>query len=156
LEKIAQFDDNKQVYLDFAHTPDGLQNSLTSLKCHGKKNISVVFGCGGDRDKEKRPLMGRIASLYADHVIVTDDNPRFEDPSAIRNAILSGCILEKDVQEIANRKIAIEQALYELKPNNCLLIAGKGHETTQSIQGVDFPFSDRYVVFHWLKALHDG
>jgi UDP-N-acetylmuramoyl-L-alanyl-D-glutamate--2,6-diaminopimelate ligase len=105
----------------------------------------VVFGCGGDRDKGKRPQMGRIAETYADHVIVTDDNPRTEESGNIINEILSGCQSDK-VCPVSDRTIAISTAIHQAAANDCVVIAGKGHENYQEIQGVKIPFSDQLVA----------
>jgi len=118
-----------------------------------RENLIVVFGCGGDRDAGKRPLMGEAAARLADRVIVTDDNPRSEDPAAIRKAILLGANGFDNVEEIGDRASAIAQALAMLGPNDGLLIAGKGHETGQIIGGRTLPFSDSFCVRALLKDL---
>ncbi len=131
--------------VDFAHTPDALQQALTALREHiAGQRLICVFGCGGDRDKGKRPLMGRIAEQLADIVIVTDDNPRHEEPAAIRAAILSG--MQKPSMQIADRREAIESAWKLAGPGDIILVAGKGHESTQQIGDLKIPFSDRLVV----------
>jgi UDP-N-acetylmuramoyl-L-alanyl-D-glutamate--2,6-diaminopimelate ligase len=140
---------NADIYVDYAHTPDALQNILLSAKKITHGDLWVVFGCGGDRDRFKRPIMGKIASEIADYVVVTDDNPRFEDPKEIRAEVLRGC--HGDVYEIANRRHAIAFALSKLKPNDVLIIAGKGHETSQIIQNINHPFCDRSVVIDLAK-----
>jgi UDP-N-acetylmuramoyl-L-alanyl-D-glutamate--2,6-diaminopimelate ligase len=133
------------IYVDYAHTPDALTRALEALRLHlkGHGRLHVVFGCGGNRDALKRPLMGKIANDLADRVIVTDDNPRYEDPSFIRAQILSRC---PRGQEIGNRQEAIEQAITDLHPDDILLIAGKGHETGQLIKDDLIPFDDTEVV----------
>ncbi|MEK9672820.1 MAG: UDP-N-acetylmuramoyl-L-alanyl-D-glutamate--2,6-diaminopimelate ligase [Rhodospirillaceae bacterium] len=128
------------VYVDYAHTPDALENILTALRPHAEKSLAVVFGCGGDRDRGKRPEMGRIAANLAGRVIVTDDNPRSEDPAAIRAEILAAA---KGAREIGDRAEAIETAVGELGPGDVLVIAGKGHERGQIISGRTEPFDDR-------------
>jgi UDP-N-acetylmuramoyl-L-alanyl-D-glutamate--2,6-diaminopimelate ligase len=128
------------VYIDYAHTPDGLEKALQSLKEHFTEgNLWVVFGCGGNRDTEKRSIMGKIASDLADFVIVTDDNPRFEDPKIIRKKIIENC---KNAIEINDRKDAINYAIRNLKPKDVLLIAGKGHEAFQIIGDKILKFDD--------------
>ena len=131
--------------VDFAHTPDALQQALTALREHiAGQRVICVFGCGGDRDAGKRPLMGRIAEQLADTVIITDDNPRHEEPAAIRAAILSG--MQQPSLQIADRRKAIEAAITMAKPGDIILIAGKGHESTQQIGDLKIPFSDRQLV----------
>lgn len=130
------------IFVDYAHTPDALANALDSLRPYAKRLV-VAFGCGGDRDPGKRPLMGEIAVRRADRVFVTDDNPRSEDPATIRRAILAtapGAI------EIGNRAEAIQTAIAELAPGDVLLIAGKGHETGQIVGDRTLPFSDHAEV----------
>lgn len=131
------------IFIDYAHTPDGLEKAILSLKPYAKGRIVVVFGCGGDRDKGKRPMMGAIAARLAHHVIITDDNPRTEDAAAIRREILAAC---PKAQEIADRGEAIAAAIAGLGANDVALIAGKGHETGQIIGSVTHPFSDHAVV----------
>ena len=116
------------IYVDYAHTPDALENALKSLRPHTDKKLHVVFGCGGDRDKLKRPLMGKVATELADSVIVTDDNPRTEKPEVIRKEILAAC---PGASEIADRRKAIETAMSGMQKGDILLIAGKGHEKYQ-------------------------
>jgi UDP-N-acetylmuramoyl-L-alanyl-D-glutamate--2,6-diaminopimelate ligase len=130
------------VFVDYAHTPDALANALDALRPYAKRLI-VLFGCGGDRDPGKRPLMGEIAVRRADRVFVTDDNPRGEDPAAIRRAILASA---PGAVEIASRADAIKSAIAELGPGDVLLVAGKGHETGQIIGDRILPFSDRAEV----------
>ncbi|PPD40503.1 MAG: UDP-N-acetylmuramoyl-L-alanyl-D-glutamate--2,6-diaminopimelate ligase [Methylomonas sp.] len=131
------------VYVDYAHTPDALEKVLRAI--HGEGRLWVVFGCGGDRDSGKRPQMGRIAEACADHVIITDDNPRTEDPQHITAAILAGCLTDK-VRVINDRRQAIEYALTHAANDDHIVIAGKGHENYQEIQGVKTPFSDQAIV----------
>ncbi len=127
------------VFVDYAHKPDALAKALQALRPYAKRKLVVVFGAGGDRDAGKRPLMGAIAAQRADTVIVTDDNPRSENPSAIRAAILNGA---KSAKEIGDRAQAIRTAVAQLQPGDALLIAGKGHETGQIVGDKVFPFSD--------------
>ena len=131
------------VYVDYAHTPDALQNALQSLRPHCEGELHVVFGCGGDRDKTKRPQMGAIAAKFADKLYVTDDNPRTENASQIRKEILAKCT---DAQEIPDRHNAIETALKAKKTQDIVLIAGKGHEKYQIIGDQKHYFDDIAVV----------
>ena len=144
LELITNFN-SANIYVDYAHTPDALQNSILSLREHKPKRIITVFGCGGERDHQKRKIMGKVAENLSDIVIVTDDNPRQESPKEIRKMIMEGC---PNALEIGNRKNAIESAIDMLQDGDALLIAGKGHENYQQI-GKDFiHFSDKEVVLN--------
>ena len=135
------------IWVDYAHTPDALFNALITFKTHYPEfKIRVLFGCGGDRDKTKRQLMGKIASENADSIILTNDNPRSESPEKIIEDILGGIKVENDVQVILDRKHAIETAVKTLGEDEVLLIAGKGHETTQTIGDQIFQFSDVEVA----------
>lgn len=136
------------VYVDYAHTPDALENVLNALRPHTDKQLHVVFGCGGDRDMGKRSLMGRVAAKKADNVIVTDDNPRGEDPTAIRAEILKAC---PNAREIGDRQQAIDAAIASLGEGDVLVIAGKGHEQGQIIAGQTLPFDDVEAVKRALK-----
>jgi UDP-N-acetylmuramoyl-L-alanyl-D-glutamate--2,6-diaminopimelate ligase len=127
------------VFVDYAHKPDALDKALAALKPFAKNRLIVVFGCGGDRDAGKRPIMGEIAARGADVVIVTDDNPRSEKPEDIRAQILAGA---PGAKEIGDRAAAIRAGVAELREGDALLIAGKGHETGQLVGGVTLPFSD--------------
>jgi UDP-N-acetylmuramoyl-L-alanyl-D-glutamate--2,6-diaminopimelate ligase len=131
------------IYVDYAHTPQGLTLALQALRPCTKGKLGVVFGCGGDRDGSKRPLMGNVAAMYSDWAIVTDDNPRSEDPAMIRQHVLVGC---PRAQSISPRQEALRQAMACLEPGDCLLIAGKGHETTQIIGSHVLPYSDQECV----------
>lgn len=137
------------VFVDYAHTPDALEKSLKTLRPYVKGKLIVVFGCGGDRDKGKRTEMGKIAELYADGVVVTDDNPRSENPAEIRKEILAGI---KNATEISDRKKAIEQAISLLEVGDILLIAGKGHEKTQIIGDKILPFDDVEIARRALEG----
>jgi UDP-N-acetylmuramoyl-L-alanyl-D-glutamate--2,6-diaminopimelate ligase len=150
MEKVAFAASGAPVYVDYAHTPDSLEKVLAALRPHTENRLHVVFGCGGDRDKGKRPLMGAAAVALADDVIVTDDNPRSEDPATIRAEILAAA---KGAREIGDRAEAIRAAVAELKTGDVLVIAGKGHETGQYIKGEVFPFSDREQAIAAAKAL---
>jgi UDP-N-acetylmuramoyl-L-alanyl-D-glutamate--2,6-diaminopimelate ligase len=141
------------VFVDYAHKPDALDKALNGLRPFVRGNLIVVFGCGGDRDAGKRPVMGEVAARLADRVIVTDDNPRSEDPAAIRKAILQGTNGFDNVEEIGDRALAITRALAMLRPNDGLLIAGKGNETGQIVGGRTLPFSDSGCVRALLKDL---
>lgn len=133
----------KGVYVDYAHTPDALETVLKALRPHTVGKLHVIFGCGGDRDRGKRPEMGRVALENADHLIVTDDNPRSENAKSIRAEILAAC---PDAQEIGDRKEAIEKTIAAMSEGDVLLIAGKGHETDQTIGDQTFPFDDRKLA----------
>ena len=128
-----------EVYVDYAHTPDGLETVLRSLRPHAAGRLIVVFGAGGDRDRAKRPLMGEIAARLADVAIVTDDNPRSEDPAEIRRAVLQGC---PEAQEVGDRRSAIRLAVSMMRDGDVVVIAGKGHEQGQIVGGVTHPFDD--------------
>ncbi|MGX6960395.1 MAG: UDP-N-acetylmuramoyl-L-alanyl-D-glutamate--2,6-diaminopimelate ligase [Rickettsia endosymbiont of Pentastiridius leporinus] len=129
------------IFIDYAHTPDALEKTLAELKNVKRNKLNIVFGCGGNRDTTKRKLMGEIASRIADNVIVTDDNPRHEDPKLIRAEIISG-IEKANYIEIADREEAIKYSIDNLKQNDILLIAGKGHENYQIIGDKKLPFDD--------------
>ncbi len=136
------------VIVDFAHTPDGMEQVLGALK---EKEVLVVFGAGGDRDRSKRPLMGRVASAYAKKLYVTSDNPRFEDPDAIIEDILAGIEDKSNVYVDVNRRNAIAQALRERSGDEVVLILGKGDETAQIIYDQHLPFDDRVVARELLE-----
>ena len=138
------------VIVDFAHTPDGMEQVLNALK---EKEVLVVFGAGGDRDRSKRPLMGKIAVSLAKKVYVTSDNPRYEDPDAIIEDILSGIEDRSNVFVDVNRRNAIAQALKERSGDEVVLILGKGDETSQIIYDQHLPFDDRIVAKELLKEL---
>ncbi len=137
------------VIVDYAHTPDALEKVLQASK--GGDKLWIVFGCGGDRDKGKRPQMGRIAETYADRVIVTDDNPRSEASDNIIDEIVSGCLSNK-ISIINDRRTAITRVIQQAGKNDRVLIAGKGHENYQEINGVKIPFSDQLVAQQALTA----
>lgn len=141
-----------RIFVDYAHTPDALETALHALRPHAKGRIGVVFGCGGDRDKSKRPLMGKIASEKADFVVVTDDNPRSENPATIRQEILAAC---PGALEIGDRRKAIESGMTELKSEDILVVAGKGHETGQIIGDQTLPFNDVDVIEEILGIRHE-
>jgi UDP-N-acetylmuramoyl-L-alanyl-D-glutamate--2,6-diaminopimelate ligase len=135
---------DKVIVIDFSHTPDALEKALLSLKSVVTNNLIVVFGCGGMRDKEKRPIMGSIACKLADKVIVTDDNPRNESPDIIRQEIIKGC--NKEAVNIGGRLQAIKYALDIMEKGDMLLIAGKGHETRQILADKEIEFNDLKIV----------
>ena len=142
LERVAERN-GAPIFVDYAHKPDALAKALQALRPYAKRRLVVVFGAGGDRDAGKRPLMGAIAAENADDVIVTDDNPRSENPGTIRSAILSTA---KGGKEIGDRADAIRTAIAGLQPGDALLIAGKGHETGQIVGDRTLPFSDHDAV----------
>lgn len=131
------------IFIDYAHTPDGLRTALDALKAHKPKALHVVFGCGGDRDIGKRPQMGSVAAELADHVYITDDNPRTEDAAVIRKHILEGC---PEAQAIGDRAEAIKTAIGAVGPGDMVIVAGKGHETGQTVGDQVLPFSDFETV----------
>ena len=141
LQRIGHIEDDFQVFVDYAHTPDALEKSLSELQKIKLKNgkLYLVFGCGGDRDPSKRVLMGEVACKLADYVVVTDDNPRGEDPKKIRFDVLKGA---SGAEEIDGRELAIENTMAKLQKNDILLIAGKGHEEYQIIGNKTLFFSD--------------
>jgi UDP-N-acetylmuramoyl-L-alanyl-D-glutamate--2,6-diaminopimelate ligase len=151
LERCGTKAGELNVFVDYAHTPDALCRVLASLRKHCQQSLWVVFGCGGNRDAGKRPQMGGIAEQWADRVIVTDDNPRFENNIGIVNEVLAGCSSDKVVL-IQDRKQAIEYAIANAAENDCIVIAGKGHETYQEINGVQYPFNDKQIAE---EALHN-
>ncbi len=139
---------NAHIYVDYAHTPDALKIALCSLKKHCQEKLWVVFGCGGSRDSSKRPLMGQVAYEQAHHIIITDDNPRLENPSHIRAQILDAC---PGAKEIGNRHEAIAFAIAHLNPGDVLLVAGKGHERGQTVGLETLPFYDKDVIQTYLR-----
>ncbi|MDR0677273.1 MAG: UDP-N-acetylmuramoyl-L-alanyl-D-glutamate--2,6-diaminopimelate ligase [Holosporaceae bacterium] len=142
MELVASFG-SANVYIDYAHTPDALRTAILSTRDQTLDRVIVVFGCGGNRDQKKRKIMGEIAANFADEVIVTDDNPREEDPKLIRKMILEGC---PRAIEIASRKEAIKTAIGILGKGDTLLVAGKGHESYQLVGKESMKFSDREVI----------
>jgi len=139
LQRVGAGPRGGEAYVDYAHTPDGLQTVLAALRPHAKGRLIVVLGAGGDRDRGKRPLMGAIAADLADFAIVTDDNPRSEDPAAIRAQILAG---GQGLREIADRREAIVAGVALLEAGDILVVAGKGHEQGQAIGDRTIPFDD--------------
>lgn len=136
--------DDKVIVVDFAHTPDALENALQTLSAIKKNRLITVFGCGGDRDRAKRPVMGAIAEKYSDQVMLTSDNPRTEDPEAIIDDIVAG--MTNEVERITDRRMAIHEAMNVAEPSDIILIAGKGNETTQIIGREEYLFDDIEVA----------
>jgi UDP-N-acetylmuramoyl-L-alanyl-D-glutamate--2,6-diaminopimelate ligase len=137
------------VYVDYAHTPDALENILTALRPHARRRLVCLFGCGGDRDTGKRPVMGEISFRLADLTIITDDNPRSEDPAVIRAAIRAGA---PDALEIPGRREAIRKAVSMLKEGDVLVLAGKGHEQGQIFAGHTEPFDDAFEAHSAMQS----
>ncbi len=153
LELVGQTKDGALAYVDYAHKPDALENVLSSVRPFTTGRVVVVFGCGGDRDKGKRPIMGEIATRLADVVIVTDDNPRSEEPATIRSEIMAAA---PGAEEIADRAKAIRHAVGLLKTGDTLIVAGKGHEEGQTVGATTLPFSDHVEVRKALQDLAEG
>ena len=147
LDLVGRLSNGAGVYVDYAHTPDALENVLRTMRQHTHNKLWVVFGCGGDRDKLKRPLMGKIAQELADKIIITDDNPRTENAEDIRHQILSSCA---NAIEIGDRIEAINYAVSKLEDGDMLVIAGKGHESGQKIGDKIIPMND---IEEALKAI---
>ncbi|MDP3406642.1 MAG: UDP-N-acetylmuramoyl-L-alanyl-D-glutamate--2,6-diaminopimelate ligase [Brevundimonas sp.] len=138
-----------EAYVDYAHTPDGLETVLKALRPHATGRLIVVFGAGGDRDRTKRPLMGEIAARLADVAIVTDDNPRSEDPAIIRAQVRAGC---PDAIEIGDRRTAIREAAALMRDGDVVVVAGKGHEQGQIVAGTTHPFDDATELAEALRV----
>lgn len=151
MQLVATLKNNARIFIDYAHTPDALQNVLSTAKKIPHKLLYVVFGCGGERDKGKRAKMGKIASDLADYVIVTDDNPRSEDASVIRKEILTGCDLNRTI-ETNDRETALYQAILILKKDDILIIAGKGHEKYQIIGDKRLPFDENKIIEEFVSS----
>ncbi|MBQ2785390.1 MAG: UDP-N-acetylmuramoyl-L-alanyl-D-glutamate--2,6-diaminopimelate ligase [Oscillospiraceae bacterium] len=142
------------VLIDYAHTPDGLENVLTAVKDFCKGNLIAVFGCGGDRDPIKRPIMGKIGTNLADFAVITSDNPRTEDPMSIIDDILKGVVVPKEKYTvIENRRKAIRYAMDKAEINDIIILAGKGHETYQEICGVKHHLDEREEVAAYLEEV---
>ena len=150
LEYLGSLRNNSKVILDFAHTPDALEKSLKTIKNHFNSKISILFGCGGERDQNKREIMGDIAKKYCEKVFITDDNPRNENPSKIRSMIMQRS--KKSFFEIPSRKKAIETAVKELEQNEILIVAGKGHEKFQDFGKYQIKFSDKDIIKKSIKT----
>ncbi|MGB0498734.1 MAG: UDP-N-acetylmuramoyl-L-alanyl-D-glutamate--2,6-diaminopimelate ligase [Rubricella sp.] len=153
MERAAVRANGAAIYVDYSHTPDGLASALKALRPHVPGRIVVVFGAGGDRDPGKRPMMGEAAAAFADRCIVTDDNPRSEDPAMIRAAILAAC---PGATEIGDRAEAIRAGVDLLGPEDALLIAGKGHETGQTVGETVLPFDDADEARKAVAAIDGG
>jgi UDP-N-acetylmuramoyl-L-alanyl-D-glutamate--2,6-diaminopimelate ligase len=151
LQRVGAGPRGGEAYVDYAHTPDGLETVLRALRPHVRGKLIVVFGAGGDRDKTKRPLMGQVAAALADVAIVTDDNPRSEVPATIRAEVLAGA---KGAKEIGDRREAIRAAAAMLGDGDVLVVAGKGHEQGQTIAGVTHPFDDVTETSQALELVH--
>jgi len=145
--------DRPVVVVDYAHTPDAIEKALLALRTHTSGKLVCVFGCGGDRDAGKRPQMGEVVERHTDFAIITDDNPRTEDPTDIVNQIRSGLQRPRKMPVIHDRLSAIETALEIARPGDCVLIAGKGHEEFQIIQDERIAFSDRQMIRDRLAAV---
>jgi UDP-N-acetylmuramoyl-L-alanyl-D-glutamate--2,6-diaminopimelate ligase len=145
MDKVSDDNDRIAVYVDYAHTPDALSVALQTVRQHCTGKVRVVFGCGGNRDQGKRKQMGKVASNQADYVVLTDDNPRFESGEQIIKDIVDGCG-KKSVEIIQNRSAAIQSAILSAAPGDTVLIAGKGHETTQETNGQILPHDDRQIA----------
>lgn len=146
MELAATLPNGAAIYVDYAHTPDALERLLTALRPHTEGRLHIVFGAGGDRDPGKRPLMGQAVARHADIAIVTDDNPRTENPAAIREAVLAGMAALPNARARGNRADAIAEAIAALGPGDVLAVAGKGHEQGQTIGRETFPFDDAAII----------
>jgi UDP-N-acetylmuramoyl-L-alanyl-D-glutamate--2,6-diaminopimelate ligase len=151
LQRVGAGPNGGEAYVDYAHTPDGLETVLTALRPHVRGRLIVVFGAGGDRDRGKRPLMGQVAASLADVAIVTDDNPRSEPPAAIRAVVLAGAA---GAREMGDRREAIRSAAALLKEGDILVVAGKGHEQGQIVGDVTHPFDDVAETAQALELVH--
>ena len=145
LQLAKKFPNEAKVFIDFAHTPEAIRTCILSLKSHFKRQVTIVVGCGGDRDKSKRSKIGKIINSLCSKIYITDDNPRNENPSKIRKSILKN-INNKKVFEIGNRTKAISCAIKESYPNEIILIAGKGHENIQDYGVKKIKVSDFEIV----------
>ena len=151
LEKIGKIKNNSKVILDYAHTPEALELALINLKEQfPNSNVNLLFGCGGNRDFKKRPIMGKISQKYSNKIYLTDDNPRYEEPSKIRKEIKKG-IKNFKIEEIPSRKNAIYKAIQDLNSGDILLVAGKGHEKIQDYGKKKFYFSDKKIILDSIK-----
>lgn len=153
MEQAGRHRSGARIYVDYAHTPDALETVLKALKPHVRGKLSVVFGCGGDRDTEKREIMGQIACDLATKIYITDDNPRSEDPADIRAEIMKGC---SRAVNVGDRERAIEMAVGELETGDVLLVAGKGHEQGQTIGDNVIEFDDVSVVRSAIAAIDEN
>lgn len=142
-----------EIIIDYAHSPDGLLNILNTARKFTKGNLIVVFGCGGDRDKSKRPIMGEIATNLSDFAVITSDNPRTEAPGAIINDIING-VSKNNYMVIENRKEGIKKAIELAKEGDVIVIAGKGHEDYQILKDKTIHFDEKEIIDHILKELY--
>ena len=145
-------DTSPRIVVDFAHSPDSLERVLAVLRGFAPRRLICVFGCGGDRDRSKRPLMGAIAGRFADDIILTNDNPRSEDPALIAGMIRAGIPATVSAAFVPNRAEAIDAALSRAEAGDIVLVAGKGHESTQEVAGQHHPFSDQAHILAWLES----
>ncbi len=152
MQNVAQTPSGARVFVDYAHTPDALQTALQALRLHTQNRLIAVFGCGGNRDIQKRAVMGKIASQYADKVYITDDNPRCEPPAIIREHILQGG--GSNCTDAGNRTDAIHTAIQDTQQGDIVLVAGKGHETGQIIGDTTHPYSDIDTVRNLIQDMH--
>ena len=155
VEIISELD-KPVVVVDYAHTEQGLAAVCESMREHFKGDIWCVFGCGGDRDRSKRPLMAKVAEKYADRIVVTTDNPRHEDPQAIIDEVVAGFSSMEKVETVLDRRQAIDIAITNAQPGDVVLLAGKGHETSQIVGDVHIAFDDRRVAREFLDAREKG
>jgi len=146
LQLVKTLTNKAKIFIDYAHTPDALETSLRTLKDHYGSKPDVVFGCGGERDKKKRPIMARVSEENAGEIYITDDNPRNENPKLIRQMIISGFKNKKKIHNISLRSKAITAAIVNSKPNGVIITAGKGHETTQVYKNKVLNFSDKKII----------
>ena len=150
--EVVPTDTDYTVMIDYAHTPDGLENILKTVKGFAEGRVIVVFGCGGDRDAKKRPIMGQIGGKLADFAVVTSDNPRTEDPASIVDQVLAGMGgMENKYKAIVDRTEAIRYALSIAEKGDIVLLAGKGHETYQDIGGKKIHYDEREIIKEILK-----
>ena len=152
MERVPHRPDQPAVLVDYAHTPDGLDNALQAARPFAEGKLICVFGCGGDRDRTKRPQMGAIAAQLADELVVTSDNPRTEDPQQILDDVVAGIPAESSCVVVADRAAAIAQAISQAKAGDLVLIAGKGHEDYQILGTTKVHFDDREEAAKALKA----
>ena len=153
MERVATLANGAAIYVDYAHTPDALETMLRAVRPHTRGTLWCVFGCGGDRDPGKRPMMGKAVATAADRPVVTDDNPRSENPAVIRAAALAAC---PGGEEIGGRAEAITATIRRLEPGDVLVIAGKGHEQGQDIGGTLHPFDDATIARDAVTAFEGG
>ncbi len=146
LQLIKILPNKAKIFIDYSHTPDALETSLKTLKQHYNMKPDVVFGCGGDRDKKKRSIMAKVCEKHAEEIYITDDNPRNENPYLIRKMIISGFKKKDKIYNISSRTKAIKKAIINSKPNGVILVAGKGHETTQVYKSKTLDISDKAII----------